>query len=116
MIWVLLIRRNHTGGKGSRFPGYRDRGAGNKAARRMGKAPMRQGPEKDVSEETLQATGLFSDQEINAMLEAMSSYDRNLKRVAERAAASNAARDAGQTGVVPGVGYVSPRRDVRNLY
>ncbi|AOO10550.1 hypothetical protein RW03080701_181 [Synechococcus phage S-RIM8] len=36
-------------------------------------------------------------------------YDRNRKRAAERAAARNAARAAGQTGVVPGVGYVSPR-------
>jgi len=38
-------------------------------------------------------------------------YDRNRKRAAQRAAARNAARDAGKTGVVPGVGYVSPRRE-----
>ena len=43
--------------------------------------------------------------------EAMSSYDRNRKRAAQRAAARNAARDAGKTGVVPGVGYVTPRRE-----
>ena len=43
--------------------------------------------------------------------EAMSSYDRNRKRAAERAAARNAARDSGKTGVVPGVGYVTPRRE-----
>jgi len=43
--------------------------------------------------------------------EAMSSYDRNRKRAAERAAARNAARAAGKTGVVPGVGYVSPRKE-----
>ena len=43
--------------------------------------------------------------------EAMSSYDRNRKRAAERAAARNAARDAGKTGAVPGVGYVTPRRE-----
>ena len=104
-------QKKSTGGKGSRFPGYGDRGAGNKAARRMGKEPMRQGPEKEVSEETLKATGLFSDQEINAMLEAMSSYDRNRKRAAQRAADRNAARAAGKTGVVPGVGYVSPRKE-----
>jgi hypothetical protein len=104
-------QKKSTGGKGSRFPGYGDRGAGNKAARRMGKEPMRRGPEKEVSEETLKATGLFSDHEINAMLEAMSSYDRNRKRAAERAAARNAARDAGKTGAVPGVGYVTPRRE-----
>ena len=41
----------------------------------------------------------------------MSSYDRNRKRAAQRAAARNAARDAGKTGVVPGVGYVTPRRE-----
>ena len=61
--------------------------------------------------EELEATGLFSDKEIEAIMEAMSSYDRNRKRAAERAAARNAARDAGKTGVVPGVGYVTPRRE-----
>ena len=64
-----------------------------------------------TKKEELEATGLFSDQEIDAILEAMSSYDRNRKRAAERAAARNAARDAGKTGVVPGVGYVTPRRE-----
>ena len=43
-------QKKSTGGKGKRFPGYGDRGAGNKAERRMGKAPMRQGPEKRVTE------------------------------------------------------------------
>ena len=43
-------QKRSTGGKGKRFPGYGDRGAGNKAARRMGKEPMRQGPEKRVTE------------------------------------------------------------------
>jgi len=38
-------------------------------------------------------------------------YDRARKRAAQRAAARNAARDAGQTGAVPGVGYVTPRRE-----
>ena len=61
--------------------------------------------------EELEATGLFSDKEIEAIMEAMSSYDRNRKRAAERAAARNAARDSGKTGVVPGVGYVTPRRE-----
>jgi hypothetical protein len=36
-------------------------------------------------------------------------YDRNRKRAAQRAAARNEARKQGQTGAVPGVGYVSPR-------
>jgi hypothetical protein len=43
-------QKKSTGGKGGRFPGYGDRGAGNKAARRMGKEPMRQGPERRVTE------------------------------------------------------------------
>ena len=64
-----------------------------------------------TKKEELEATGLFSDKEIEAILEAMSSYDRNRKRAAERAAARNAARDAGKTGAVPGVGYVTPRRE-----
>ena len=61
--------------------------------------------------EALKATGKFSDKEIKAIMEAMSNYDRARKRAAERAAARNAARDAGKTGVVPGVGYVTPRRE-----
>jgi hypothetical protein len=71
----------------------------------------------DVKEE-LKASGLFTEEEINAILEtdeqfdeAMSSYDRNRKRAAQRAADRNAARAAGKTGVVPGVGYVSPRKE-----
>ena len=64
-----------------------------------------------MKKEELEATGLFSEKEIAAIEEAMSSYDRNRKRAAERAAARNAARDAGKTGVVPGVGYVTPRRE-----
>ena len=75
---------------------------------------------KRMSEEVeaLKASGKFSEKEIAAILEsenqvdeAMSSYDRNRKRAAQRAAARNAARDAGKTGAVPGVGYVSPRRE-----
>ena len=68
-----------------------DRGYGNKAARRA----------EALKKEAFEA---WID-------EAMSSYDRNRKRAAQRAAARNAARDAGKTGVVPGVGYVTPRRE-----
>ena len=38
-------------------------------------------------------------------------YDKNRQRAAKRAAERNAARDRGQTGAVPGVGYVSQRRE-----
>jgi hypothetical protein len=41
----------------------------------------------------------------------VSSYDRNRKRAAQRAADRNAARAAGKTGVVPGVGYVTPNKE-----
>ena len=71
---------------------------------------------KALRQEELEETGLFSEMEIEAIMEAemseaMSSYDRNRKRAAQRAAARNAARDAGKTGAVPGVGYVTPRRE-----
>jgi hypothetical protein len=36
-------------------------------------------------------------------------YDKNRRRAAKRAAERNEARRRGQTGSVPGVGYVSPR-------
>ena len=49
------------------------------------------------------------DKNAEVLGEAMSSYDKNRKRAAQRAADRNAARAAGKTGVVPGVGYVSPR-------
>ena len=70
-----------------------------------------------IRREELEATGLFTLKEIEAIVksdnvdEAMSSYDKNRKRAAQRAADRNAARDAGKTGVVPGVGYVTPRRE-----
>jgi hypothetical protein len=83
--------------------------------------------EVDVFEalEILEASGLFSEKEIEAILEAEinegsyedriaannKKYDANRKRAAQRAAARNAARDAGQTGAVPGVGYVTPRKE-----
>jgi hypothetical protein len=42
-------------------------------------------------------------------------YEKNRRAAARRAEARNAARDAGQTGIVPGVGYVSPRREKISL-
>ena len=65
-------------------------GTGNKAARRAGTY-------KEAFEAWLD--------------EAMSNYEKNRKRAAQRAAARNAARDQGKTGAVPGVGYVTPRRE-----
>jgi hypothetical protein len=48
-------------------------------------------------------------EEVEVVDEAMSSYERNRQRAAQRAAARNEARRRGQTGIVPGVGYVTPR-------
>jgi hypothetical protein len=58
----------------------------------------------------------MNKEEFEAWLdEAMSSYEKNRKRAAARAEARNAARDQGKTGAVPGVGYVSPRREKISL-
>ena len=103
--WLRALKKKQAAAQG-----YGDRDMffwSTKIFDKYGQSTLRQGPKK----RNLEATGLFSDQEINAMLEAMSSYDRNRKRAAERAAARNAARDAGKTGAVPGVGYVTPRRE-----
>ena len=79
----------------------------------------------NLKKEELEATGLFTTKEIEAIMEAEINegsyedriaannkrYDANRKRAAQRAAARNAARDAGQTGAVKGVGYETPRRE-----
>jgi hypothetical protein len=54
---------------------------------------------------------VYVSQEEVEQLDEDAKYDRNRKRAAQRAAARNAARDAGKTGAVPGVGYVTPRRE-----
>jgi hypothetical protein len=48
---------------------------------------------------------------VKEVLDEDAKYDRNRRRAAQRAEARNAARDRGQTGAVPGVGYVTPRRE-----
>ena len=53
-----------------------------------------------------------TNEEFEAWLdEAMTNYEKNRKRAAQRAAARNEARAQGKTGAVPGVGYVTPRRE-----
>lgn len=75
------------------------------------------GRKEVLRKEELEATGLFTAKEIEALVEsenvdeAMSSYDKNRKRAAQRAADRNAARAAGKTGAVPGVGYVTPNKE-----
>ena len=85
-------------------------GVGNMSIDQIRKMSARMDKEK-TQKEGLEATGLFSEQEIAAIEEAMSSYDKNRKRAAQRAADRNAARAAGKTGVVPGVGYVTARKE-----
>jgi hypothetical protein len=51
------------------------------------------------------------NEEVEQVDEDDKSYDRNRKRAAQRAADRNAARAAGKTGVVPGVGYVTARKE-----
>jgi len=50
-------------------------------------------------------------EDVETVAEDDKSYDRNRKRAAQRAADRNAARAAGKTGVVPGVGYVTPNKE-----
>jgi len=50
-------------------------------------------------------------EEVETVAEDDKAYDRNRKRAAQRAADRNAARAAGKTGVVPGVGYVTARKE-----
>jgi hypothetical protein len=102
------------------------RGVGKAAS--VGAGAVKAGADYAVSrarKEELEATGLFTTKEIEAIMEAdinegsyedriaanNKRYDANRKRAAQRAAARNAARDAGQTGAVKGVGYVTPRRE-----
>ena len=95
-----------------------EKGTAERKAKLEKKRGMKLDDHPQYKKEELEASGLFTDDEISAILEveqqfdeAMSSYDRNRKRAAARAAARNAARDAGKTGAVPGVGYVTPRRE-----
>lgn len=53
----------------------------------------------------------MSEEWKDEILEAMSNYEKNRRRAAQRAAARNEARRQGKTGNVPGVGYVSPRQE-----
>jgi len=78
------------------------RGAMEKGARKkVGQAQKIMGALKSAQKEEFEAW----------LDEAMSNYEKNRKRAAQRAAARNAARDQGKTGAVPGVGYVTPRRE-----
>ena len=100
-------------------------GTGNKAARRAAALNNEEFDVFDVVLEYLLDTGhaetiseaqyimsQMDSESIDSMLdEAMTNYEKNRKRAAQRAAARNEARAQGKTGAVPGVGYVTPRRE-----
>jgi hypothetical protein len=76
------------------------RGAMEKGARKkVGQAQKIMGALKSAQKEAFEAW----------LDEAMTNYEKNRKRAAQRAAARNEARKQGKTGAVPGVGYVTPR-------
>jgi hypothetical protein len=64
----------------------------------------------DTNESALVIMANMSEEWRQSIVEG-DNYDKNRKRAAQRAAERNAARDAGKTGNVPGVGYVTPRRE-----
>jgi hypothetical protein len=64
----------------------------------------------DTNESALVIMANMSEEWRRSIVEG-DNYDKNRKRAAQRAAERNAARDAGKTGNVPGVGYVTPRRE-----
>ena len=62
----------------------------------------------DTEHAALQIMANMSDEWFETIVEG-SNYDKNRQRAAKRAAERNEARKRGQTGNVPGIGYVSPR-------
>ena len=65
----------------------------------------------DTEESALAIMTNMSEEWRQSILDEGDNYDKNRQRAAKRAAERNAARDRGQTGNVPGVGYVTPRRE-----
>ena len=65
----------------------------------------------ETIEEAIYIMANMSEEWRESILDEGDNYDRNRKRAAQRAAERNAARDRGQTGNVPGVGYVTSRRE-----
>lgn len=63
----------------------------------------------DTQEAALAIMGNMSEEWSQSIISEGPNYDKNRQRAAQRAAARNEARKRGQTGIVPGVGYVSPR-------
>ena len=81
------------------------------AARKKEHEEKRGVKKEGVDSLTAAYNAVYEVEETETVAEDDKSYDRNRKRAAQRAADRNAARAAGKTGVVPGVGYVSPRKE-----
>ena len=63
----------------------------------------------DTQEAALAIMGNMSQEWSQSIISEGPNYDKNRQRAAKRAAERNEARKRGQTGNVPGIGYVSPR-------
>ena len=63
----------------------------------------------DTQEAALAIMGNMSEEWSQSIISEGPNYDKNRQRAAKRAAERNEARKRGQTGNVPGIGYVSPR-------
>ena len=63
----------------------------------------------DTQEAALAIMGNMSQEWSQSIISEGPNYDKNRQRAAKRAAERNEARKRGQTGSVPGIGYVSPR-------
>ena len=95
-------------------PGRAAKKVSSAVARVKGLAKSGYESERKSGDTTYRGKGVGRKEKIGEDVEQVkedAKYDRNRKRAAQRAAARNAARDAGQTGAVPGVGYVTPRRE-----
>lgn len=77
----------------------------------MAKNPIKKQNYDGTGNKAARRAGTYQEAFESWLDEAMSNYEKNRKRAAQRAAARNAARDQGKTGAVPGVGYVTPRRE-----
>jgi hypothetical protein len=64
-----------------------------------------------INEEAIAMVSASKEEFGSWLDEAMSNYEKNRKRAAMRAAMRNDARAQGKTGAVPGVGYVTPRKE-----
>ena len=105
---VALIRQIRGSGRG-RFD--REGLGGTPMTPTMAKNPIKKQNYDGTGNKAARRAGTYQEAFESWLDEAMSNYEKNRKRAAQRAAARNAARDQGKTGAVPGVGYVTPRRE-----